>query len=330
MSDESGKSAPTSTRVCKRCKKQTISGYKCKYCSSVYHPSCARYSNIKFINDDTIICCEEDKGSSVVDLNVLDFNDGNNSVVFKYIIQQKDILIKELYDKIDLLNDKIRLLHDVRVLKEESNTTSDTLKHNGSEGHSLPADVILDAKTNNVFDSENIQEMTVASKYSDVVKTSSSPGKEMCSAECEPSVSNQTENKWITVSHKKKSKALSNVKSDVAVLKKGRNEFITGTSDKNKLATVEKINFLFVSRLDPSMECKDVLEYLNDFKMANYQVEKLKSKYSGYSSFKIGVPISLINEVYSSDFWPKGAFISKFRFPKSSLNSLEEKQIKTT
>ncbi|PSN38127.1 hypothetical protein C0J52_14412 [Blattella germanica] len=46
-------------------------------------------------------------------------------------------------------------------------------------------------------------------------------------------------------------------------------------------------------RLDPSMECQDVVDYLREHKDVSYIVEKLKPKYPSYSSFKIGIPISL-------------------------------------
>ena len=69
------------------------------------------------------------------------------------------------------------------------------------------------------------------------------------------------------------------------------------------------------------MQCKDVIEYLKEYKDVNYDVEKLKTKYDGYSSFKIGIPISCTDDIYSSDFWPCGIFVSKFKFPRNSLNS---------
>ena len=104
---------------------------------------------------------------------------------------------------------------------------------------------------------------------------------------------------------------------------KGRKEYLTGTSTNCNLSVAEKMIFLFVSRLSPSLSCNDVLDSLNK-KTANYEIEKLKTRYPGYSSFKIGVPIALINEVYSADFWPSGAFISKFKYSKNFVATKEK------
>ncbi|PSN49992.1 hypothetical protein C0J52_08747 [Blattella germanica] len=101
---------------------------------------------------------------------------------------------------------------------------------------------------------------------------------------------------------------------------KRNNKFITGTSNKNTLSTVEKIDFLFVSRLNPSTECDDVLVYLNEYKTADFKIEKLTPKYTEYSSFKVGIPASLTSVIYTADFWPAGAYVSKFKFPRKPLN----------
>ena len=70
-----------------------------------------------------------------------------------------------------------------------------------------------------------------------------------------------------------------------------------GSSNNSKLNAVEKIHFLFVSRLHPSMECQEVVNYLKEYKNVTYKVEKLKPKYPNYSSCRIGIPVSLYSEV---------------------------------
>ncbi|PSN29806.1 hypothetical protein C0J52_27295 [Blattella germanica] len=133
---------------------------------------------------------------------------------------------------------------------------------------------------------------------------------------------NQLEGQWTQVSYKNKSKnkSVSNMNNVSLTKFKQNKEFITGNAGGGKLGVVEILYFLFVSRQNPEMECCHVLEYLNERKPGKYEVEKLKTKYPNYSSFKVGVPSVLIDEIYSPDFWPSGAFISKFYFPKDSLN----------
>lgn len=126
--------------------------------------------------------------------------------------------------------------------------------------------------------------------------------------------------------NKAQNKAETNVKSSAKI--NIRKDFITGKRNNKKLVTVEKNNFLFVSRLDEATECSDILDYLKEFKDANYHVEKLKTKFSGYSSFKIGIPDSLINEIFVPEFWPEGSLVAKFKFPTNSLNLQETKTVK--
>ena len=68
------------------------------------------------------------------------------------------------------------------------------------------------------------------------------------------------------------------------------------------------------------MDSSYVLSFLNEHRSGNYTVEKLKTKYDSYSSFKVGVPAPLLTEIYSPEFWPTRTFISRFKFPKNPLN----------
>lgn len=92
-------------------------------CGDCYHSSCAKLtSKIKFVGADAVVCCAPSDGSYVSDTITCDdaimCNEKIKSLpdnpdvkqMFNYIIYQKDVIIKELYDKIDLLQDKIRLL----------------------------------------------------------------------------------------------------------------------------------------------------------------------------------------------------------------------------
>ncbi|KAG8253006.1 hypothetical protein J6590_043998 [Homalodisca vitripennis] len=105
----------------------------------------------------------------------------------------------------------------------------------------------------------------------------------------------------------------------------GKKKFITGTAADDNLSVAEKKLFLFVSRLRPHIESKDLEKYIKDKKEADYIVEKLTSKFpQEYSSFKVGVPSSLYNEIYHSSFWPKNIYVTKFltkrRTQAESLN----------
>ena len=56
------------------------------------------------------------------------------------------------------------------------------------------------------------------------------------------------------------------------------------------------------------------LDYLHaSFPDDNFVIEKLNSK-GDYSSFKIGAPIKLLEELSLGEFWPKGVHVRRFNF----------------
>ncbi|CAH1990856.1 unnamed protein product [Acanthoscelides obtectus] len=44
--------------VCKKCKSKVVNGSKCAKCETYYHASCARRGNVKTIDDNVMVCCE--------------------------------------------------------------------------------------------------------------------------------------------------------------------------------------------------------------------------------------------------------------------------------
>ena len=246
--------------------------------------------------------------------------------LFKLIIEQKDVIIKELRDKIDLLYDKIALLEEVKLLNgkiesvvedEKSKSSGKIVIDNLIESESTEVKVNSDVNSElEIVDSCKQTVTTNAinlASYSDAVKSNvNNEDNQVC-----------YDAEWTVVSNKNKLKVKS-AKSEKSTTKtKFRNVAITGTSTTGKLNVVQKMNFLFISRLDPDIETNDILEYLQDRKAGSYQIEKLKAKYPNYSSFKIGVPASLIDEVFSSSFWPSGVLVCKYRFPKETVNFRE-------
>ncbi|XP_054257315.1 uncharacterized protein DDB_G0286591-like [Macrosteles quadrilineatus] len=107
-------------------------------------------------------------------------------------------------------------------------------------------------------------------------------------------------------------------------------KFITGSSsaaDGDRLKTAEKKSFLFVSRLSPDTDSKDLESFLLEkFSNESFKVESLNSKYpEEYCSFKVTIPSRIDEVVYKPDFWPKGVFVNRF-VVKKSLN-LQDKRV---
>ncbi|KAG8281076.1 hypothetical protein J6590_066735 [Homalodisca vitripennis] len=82
----------------------------------------------------------------------------------------------------------------------------------------------------------------------------------------------------------------------------------------NKLTCVKKLNWIFISRLDPSAVKEDVKEYLTSGGITDNSCEDVMSRFTTYKSFKIGVTDEQKDKVLDPGFWLEGAFfVSKLR-----------------
>lgn len=109
----------------------------------------------------------------------------------------------------------------------------------------------------------------------------------------------------------------------VPLVKHPNNKFVLGSCEEStNLKTVDRRDFLFVSRISPEYETDDMLNFLTEVrKCTNITVEKLTSRYpEAYSSFKVGFPSSFFKNAFSADFWPKGTFVNRFFVKKVNLN----------
>lgn len=107
-----------------------------------------------------------------------------------------------------------------------------------------------------------------------------------------------------------------------------RRTFVVGSCEaETDLKTVDRKGFLFVSRISPEFGDEDMKGYLTNVrKCTDVIVEKLTSKHPEvYSSFKIGLPSSMIKSAFSAQFWPKGTFVSRFFTNKDHLNSIPKR-----
>ncbi|CAG9818118.1 unnamed protein product [Phaedon cochleariae] len=115
--------APKSN-VCNKCKNSVKSGLKCMKCDIVFHPSCAKNcSYVTFLDNNKIVCCDSaptskddimDPESNAALFDALEkvYPDGKVDLsIFSYIIRQKDTIIKQLEEKVMLLNSHISVLN---------------------------------------------------------------------------------------------------------------------------------------------------------------------------------------------------------------------------
>lgn len=91
----------------------------------------------------------------------------------------------------------------------------------------------------------------------------------------------------------------------------------SGAKENIPLKAAKRMFWLFLSGLDPSACTDEIVKYLKDLNdSADYLCEKLNSRYNTYSSFKIGVPVELVDELMHPNLWPQGCIVGKYRAPR--------------
>ncbi|KAK9729729.1 hypothetical protein QE152_g15787 [Popillia japonica] len=111
--------------------------------------------------------------------------------------------------------------------------------------------------------------------------------------------------------------------STVPVVRKGSpykncQRVIYGTAQTDcTIKAVARYAHLHVSsyRLDPSLTVEELDNYLKSRNILNAKLEKLQSKRPDeYSSFRVSVPMDVIEDVKNPATWPKDACINRFFF----------------
>ena len=86
-----------------------------------------------------------------------------------------------------------------------------------------------------------------------------------------------------------------------------------GTNGRLRVAVSIKRRDIFISRLHEDTTCEDIDKYITEI-VGNtvLQVEKLKNKYSGYSSFRVTCDEQYLNTLLSEDVWGEGILVRPF------------------
>lgn len=107
-----------------------------------------------------------------------------------------------------------------------------------------------------------------------------------------------------------------NIKSQ---LKRSKPIIIGSNLVKSGLKSVEKPKWIFVSRCSPDTTVTEIEQYISKEGIEGSKGEKLKTRYTEYSSFKVSVFEKYLDRVLHADFWPKGLFVKEFRPPRSNF-----------
>lgn len=321
--------------LCKRCRSKVVTGIKCINCECLFHNRCAKLTNnVEFIDDDTIKCCEKIESDCDLvndsDDNFFDalkeLTDENNKIdirIFKYVVKQKDELIKELQERAKVLTQHVdKLTKDNEVLKvklEDSETFQNRNKlvnnfeynRTFNSGFDKYIDRGSKQNTNTVNNKVGTQNnvntnKTIVNDKTEVCETSNAQnGRVDGEFVNTASLKNDSVNvPWSKVIGRKEKRAL-------IVGNKSNEE-----AENSKLIGVPKTVALHVYRLSPNTTEEQVVDFLkHDF--SEVKCEKLKSRNPDlYSSFKVEINENNLESALNANIWPTNARVRRFLYPR--------------
>lgn len=99
---------------------------------------------------------------------------------------------------------------------------------------------------------------------------------------------------------------------------------VVGSNENSDVKTVQKLGYLHVYRLDPSMTAVDLNECLKksapDIRFDCKELNKTDKSLSCIVSF----PLHFVGDVYNPAIWPSGACINRYKFPKDNRSNEQD------
>nr|CAI5861135.1 unnamed protein product [Callosobruchus analis] len=304
-----------SSSSCKRCKSNVINGVKCIECLCSYHISCAKHLNLKNVSASSVLCCKNvtnsiDDGDNaffdameelaIANDNKVDFS------IFSYIIKQKDIIIKELQEKVKLLNYQITILNNPAIensaaVKNVPVKKVDTKPKQKETKHTLP-------------DKSRGTDKSTAFTYSQV-SAAVLDAQEKTKCEELININNDVRESsnvvaadnegWEKVKRRRYRKAVVGNFSDV------------DSSIKGKMVSIH------VSRLAPSTTAEELWKFLEP-KFPEAKCEPLQSlRPDIYSSFKVSLSHNNLKSAMDASNWPKNVCVRHFFQKRLKVANLE-------
>lgn len=317
----------SSTTVCWRCNAKVLNGLKCRDCDNHFHPSCAKLTkNVVITEDNVLICCEirNNISEDVVLCEALTDIADNGKIdvsLVKLLLNQKDIIIGELRERINLLNEHVTLLKDCvnfstsnsiqPIPPKKVNVSSRPVNKLNSDNNVN----ILNRKVNSNVktDGVNVVSTPINDSINDKsgeVNVVSAPINDDSNGSSAKAVANDLQSElWSNVVRKKE-------KRTVVVGKK-----VGAEASSLKIRGVPRIVSLHVYRLSPETELENVLDFLKP-RFKEVTGEKLVSRNPDlYSSFKINLYEEHVIAAFDPNLWPENARVRRFFHQPQKLNT---------
>lgn len=323
---------------CKRCNKTAQSGYKCIRCGTTSHPSCVTYlKNVIIISESEklVNCCDNSDDPDVLDLSFCSAKGENNmeshsSELFylKYVIKQKNQIIKQQQDLIEAYKQQIVLLNKQTMCGTHSEIVapSAAVKFNNSKDvNSIKARNKLNKEESLQTSVHTVNASMDSSKNHQQSASVAVVNQTMSKTKMKTKQINNNNPKTLSPTEPNSTIVNNDIQNDNKFTgkipdKSGRHhgKYIVGALTENGVKTIDKNAYLHVFKTHPDLTT-DELKTLLVTRFPEVIVEKLNSKHPlKYSSFKITINFDNLEHAMKPDVWPRGAWVNRFFHGKKS------------
>lgn len=333
-----GSSSASITGLCRKCNKNAVKNtIKCSKCANIFHHSCAKsVKNVSFVSESEIICCGVNDSSARNDycFSALEAMTVNNKVdinIVNYMLSQKDIIINEMQDKIDILNNQIKLLYEhIVILKDKS--CIDNKDANNSDTPNKKQTLRQVNKTSNSRQNKSEDQLL---KQNNKYIRQNNDSLVLLEDECKQQMNeiiNLDNNNITEPSNQRDCKKISRTskhnffknklnaqdisdgdqKDEILNRNTKNKRKIVGKNTELNIKGVPKFVKLHVYRVDVNTSADDLKAILKN-SFPEVKCDTLASKHPQvYSSFVIEIFEKHFNEAMNPDVWPSGACVRRF------------------
>lgn len=246
----------------------------------------------------------------------------NNSKYLNAIIDQKDILILELRDKIEILKRHISLLEKLEGRLDDGKNSKQT---DSTQLHTSKGPAVITVKSSKIVNKKKSAISMVEDNKKNPIKMKTnntwSPGVEMNSAA--PSDVDRNDETMMTAGtdgathlfNKRRQKIRRNDEDKLPT----KRQVITGSrEDEGDFKGADRLAWLYVGNVNNNTKEGNIQKFLeNQFENKNFIIEEIKKHESNHSkkkSFKVGFAFEILEDVVKQEIWPKGVVVRRYKF----------------
>lgn len=321
---------------CAKCKKGNLQNpLKCVNCENIFHNSCAKNKKCTFLNENSVICCENVDtpsnfpSSPEMDVSKLREKNFIHEISYlKLIIEQKDELIKELKEKNNLLYEKIEMKEAIinltstnKKLEENANNIKKPITQSTKNiaKQNIPA-ISIDTDNEGIRNKSNDKYSGNEIKANKTKSNNNTTETSKIINQNAASNNAHTENWEIVKDRKKINKPIQRIMGK------------SSNKESFKIEGLPKKSWWYISRVKGNVEEEHIIAHISGIigKNDNITCQKIPIK-GNNSSFKVGFNIEHKTIITDPEMWPEGILLSPYIFRKrASEDESKNKSQETT